>query len=82
MGEYITDTFGTMTAASRVAEDRHQFRRDIWATTCSEKKKCIYFVMVLAVSHIYFPVKGVILANGAYNVLFVWIIIWSEWVTT
>ena len=27
----ITDTFGTMTAASRVAEDRHQFRRDIWA---------------------------------------------------
>ena len=27
----ITDTFGTMTAASRVAEDRHQFRRDNWA---------------------------------------------------
>ena len=25
----ITDTFGTMTAAGRVAEDRHQFRRDI-----------------------------------------------------
>ena len=24
----ITDTFGTMAAASRVAEDRHQFRRD------------------------------------------------------
>ena len=29
----ITDTFGTMAAASRVAEDRHQFRRDIWAAT-------------------------------------------------
>ena len=29
----ITDTFGTMTAAGRVAEDRHQFRRDIWAAT-------------------------------------------------
>ena len=27
----ITDTLGTMKAASRVAEDRHQFRRDIWA---------------------------------------------------
>ena len=27
--KYITDTFCTMTAASRVAEDRHQFRRDI-----------------------------------------------------
>ena len=27
----ITDAFGTMAAASRVAEDRHQFRRDIWA---------------------------------------------------
>ena len=25
----ITDTFGTLTAACRVAEDRHQFRRDI-----------------------------------------------------
>ena len=33
MGERQTDTFGTMTAASRVAEDRHQFRRDIWAAT-------------------------------------------------
>ena len=31
--KYITDTFGTMTAASRVAEDRHQFRSDIWAAT-------------------------------------------------
>ena len=29
----ITDTFGTMTAASRVAEDRKQFRSDIWAAT-------------------------------------------------
>ena len=29
----ITDTFGTMAAASRVADDRHQFRRDIWAST-------------------------------------------------
>ena len=29
----ITDTFGTMTAASRVAEDRQQFRSDIWAAT-------------------------------------------------
>ena len=29
----ITDTFGTMAAASRVAEDRHPFRRDIWAAT-------------------------------------------------
>ena len=29
----ITDTFGTMTAASRVAEDRHPFRKDIWAAT-------------------------------------------------
>ena len=29
----ITYTFGTMTAASRVAEDRHQFRIDIWAAT-------------------------------------------------
>ena len=25
----ITDTFGSMTAASRVAEDRHQFRKTI-----------------------------------------------------
>ena len=31
--KYITDTFGTMAAASRVAGDRHQFRRDIWAAT-------------------------------------------------
>ena len=31
--KYITYTFGTMPAASRVAEDRHQFRRDIWAAT-------------------------------------------------
>ena len=32
--KYITCTFGTMAAASRVAEDRHQFRsRDIWAAT-------------------------------------------------
>ena len=35
MGErHHTDTFGTMAAASRVAEggrtDRHQFGRDIW----------------------------------------------------
>ena len=29
----ITDTFRTMAAASRVAEDRHQFRTDIWAAT-------------------------------------------------
>ena len=29
----ITYTFGTMAAASRVAEDRHQFRRHIWAAT-------------------------------------------------
>ena len=29
----ITDTFGTMTAASRVAEDRHRFRKDIWEKT-------------------------------------------------
>ncbi len=27
----ITDTFGTMIAASRVAEDWHRLRRDIWA---------------------------------------------------
>ena len=27
----ITDTFGTMAAASGVAEDRRQFRKDIWA---------------------------------------------------
>ena len=26
----ITDTFGTMTAASRVVEDRYQFRSDNW----------------------------------------------------
>ena len=31
--KYITDTFGTMAAASRVAEDRHQFHRDIWVAT-------------------------------------------------
>ena len=29
----ITDMFDTMEAASRVGEDRHQFRRDIWAAT-------------------------------------------------
>ena len=29
----ITDTFGTMAAASRVAEGRHRFSRDIWAAT-------------------------------------------------
>ena len=29
----IRDTFGTMAAASIVAEDRHQFRRNIWAAT-------------------------------------------------
>ena len=29
----ITDTFGTMAAASRVAKDRQQFRSDIWAAT-------------------------------------------------
>ena len=29
MGKYITDTFGTMAAASRVAENTHNFRRDI-----------------------------------------------------
>ena len=29
----ITDTFGTMAAASRVAEDRHQFCIDTWAAT-------------------------------------------------
>ena len=29
----ITDTFGTMAAASRMAEDRQQFRRYIWAAT-------------------------------------------------
>ena len=29
----ITYTFGTMAAASRVAEDRHQFPKDIWAAT-------------------------------------------------
>ena len=49
--KYITDTFGTMAAASRVAEDRLQFRsRDIRATSCgglcSEKK--IYHTIVLA----------------------------------
>ena len=27
----ITDTLSTMAAASRVAEDRHQFRKVIWA---------------------------------------------------
>ena len=26
-----TDTFGTVAAASRLAEDKHRFRRDIWA---------------------------------------------------
>ena len=31
--KYITDTFGMVAAASKVAEDRHQFRRDIWALT-------------------------------------------------
>ena len=31
--KYTTDTFATMTAASRAAEDRHQFPRDIWAAT-------------------------------------------------
>ena len=40
----ITDTFGTMAAASRVTEDRHQFRRDIMSSDaltriCSEKKR-------------------------------------------
>ena len=36
----ITYTFGTMAAASRVAEDRHQFRRHMHLTRkCSEKKK-------------------------------------------
>ena len=40
----IADTFGTMTAASRVAEDRHQFRMqrhlcsDVLKRICSEKK--------------------------------------------
>ena len=29
----ITDTFGTMTSASRVAEDRHQFRRAHYTST-------------------------------------------------
>ena len=29
----ITDTFGTMATASKVAEDRHQFCEDIWAAT-------------------------------------------------
>ena len=29
----ITDRFGTMAAANRVAEDRHPFRRDILAAT-------------------------------------------------
>ena len=29
----ITDIFGTMATASRVVEDRHQFRKDIWAAT-------------------------------------------------
>ena len=29
----ITDTFGRMAAASRVAEERHRFRRDIWVAT-------------------------------------------------
>ena len=29
----ITVMFGMMAAASRVAEDKHQFRRDIWAAT-------------------------------------------------
>ena len=30
---FIGPTFGTMAAASRVAEGRHQFRRYIWAVT-------------------------------------------------
>ena len=35
----IIDTFGTMTAASRVAEDLHQFRSDVLTRICSEKMK-------------------------------------------
>ena len=31
----ITDIFGTMAAASRVAQDRNRFRKDIWAATIS-----------------------------------------------
>ena len=33
----IADTFGMMAAASRVAEDRHHFRRDILKRICFEK---------------------------------------------
>ena len=32
----ITDTFGTMATASRVAEDRHQIRKHIWAASPEE----------------------------------------------
>ena len=31
--KYFTDIFGTITTASRVAEDIHRFRKDIWAVT-------------------------------------------------
>ena len=37
--EDIADTFGKMAAASRVAEDRQQFRRDILTSICSERER-------------------------------------------
>ena len=40
----ITDTFGTMVVGGILAEDRHQFRSDIWAEDMlreeEEKKDC------------------------------------------
>ena len=48
--KYITDIFGTMTSASRMKEDSHRFRKDIWTATSgsegdmlSEEQNIVYF---------------------------------------
>ena len=48
----IRDIFGTMTAASRVAEDRNRFHKDIWAADilkriCSQNKKLCHSVKLV-----------------------------------
>ena len=55
----ITDTFGTMAAAIRVAQDRHQFRKDIWAAKNKRElvhrhtfpPKCLRVKMILFQPH-------------------------------
>ena len=44
----ITDTFGTMATASRVAEDRRRFPRDIWAASTEDYalRRRIYVYMI------------------------------------